>query len=430
MGVTDTASSKALGLIELLAIGIGGMIGGGIFSVLGLAVGIAGNAAPLAFALGGAVAMFAGYSYVRLALRYRTEGASFTYLDYAFPDSPWIAAVTGWTVIVGYIGTLALYAFTFGAYGADLLGWPGSVALRHGLSVLVLVAFMYVNLRGARMSGLTEDAFVYGKLILLAGLALAGLGAVEPDRFRPWPDRGWLAPLMAGALVFVAFEGFQLITNAVLEARDPERNLPRAIYGSVLAVSLVYVLLAVVAVGALDQHTLVKAREYALAVAARPVLGDAGPVLVDLAAMMATASAINATMFGAARMMADMARNHEMPRPFSFRNRVRVPWAAVATMTALALVFTLLGGLGLIASFSSLTFLIVCFSVSVAHWRLVGRTGGRRPVILTGWLLMLGSIAMLLEHLARNDPETLLWIAAIYGFVALAEAGYRTLGRD
>jgi len=125
---------EKLGLKELIAIGVGGMIGGGIFSVMGLAVGITGNATPIAFLLGGLLALVMGYSYVKLAVSFHSDGASFTYLEYAFPEHKFIGAITGWMVIIGYIGTLALYAFTFGAYGAELLGESDGI-VRQILSV-------------------------------------------------------------------------------------------------------------------------------------------------------------------------------------------------------------------------------------------------------------------------------------------------------
>ncbi|MFQ5691373.1 MAG: amino acid permease, partial [Gemmatimonadota bacterium] len=163
--------SERLGLKELIAIGVGGMIGGGIFSVLGMAVEIAGHGAPVAFGIGGLVALAGGYSYVRLALAYRSDGASFTYLERAFPSRPDVSGIAGWTVILGYVGTLALYAYTFGAYGADLLGHPHSAVLRRGLSSGVLLFFLGVNLRGVKASGGAEDVVVYTKILLLAALA-------------------------------------------------------------------------------------------------------------------------------------------------------------------------------------------------------------------------------------------------------------------
>lgn len=418
MTETDKGNSGELGLFELIAMGVGGMIGGGIFSVLGLAVGISGHAAPFAFAIGSLIALAAGYSYVRLALAFQSDGASFTYLESAFPSQPNVAGIAGWTVVVGYIGTLALYAFTFGAYGADLLGEPKSAVLRMALSTSVLLFFMLVNLRGTRAAGISEDLVVYIKILMLGVFAVAGFTTIRADHLTPVIDKGVPSIFIAGALIFVAYEGFQLITNAVCETRNAPRNIPRGIYGSIAITSLIYISLAFVGVGNLTLGELMAAEEYALAAAARPVLGHAGVVLVGLAALLATSSAINATAFGAARMMAEMALLRRMPKAFSFRSRRGAPWVAIVVLTGLSLLFTLVGGLEIIAEFSSLTFLLVSIGVSVANFRLRARTRSKASLILLGLVLMGATVFLLLLHLWQTEGERLLWIAAIYGTVA------------
>ncbi len=419
--MTDQDQQQTLGLPELIAMGVGGMIGGGIFSVLGMAVSITGHAAPFAFALGGLVAMLAGYSYIKLALAYHSDGASFTYLERAFPSHPNTAGLAGWTVVVGYVGTLALYAFTFGAYGAHLLGSSDSLILRRVLSTGVLLFFMVVNLRGAKASGVTEDLIVYGKIILLSLFAIAGLFAVKSDHLIPAFDRGAPSVLIAGALIFVAYEGFQLITNAVVETKHPEKNIPRGIYGSIIITSGIYITLSVVAVGSLTVSELIAAEEYALAVAAQPVLGYAGQVLVGVAALMATSSAINATSFGASRMMAEMATEQTMPKVFSFRNRTRVPWVAVVVLTLVSIVFSLFGGLETIAAFSSMTFLVVSVAVSIANFRLRSKTHSNPWMVLSGTALMALTIVLLLAYLWLHQRQTFLWIAVLYTVITVTE---------
>ena len=408
-----------LGLPELIAMGVGGMIGGGIFSVMGLAAGITGHATPIAFALGGLLALIGGYSYVQLALTFVSDGASFTYLEHAFPQQPAIAAITGWTVVVGYIGTLALYAFTFGAYGSELLGQTEMGLLRQVLSVGIILAFMAVNLRGTKSSGRSEVIIVYTKITLLGLLAIAGMPGITTQNLVPVFDQGMLSVFMAGALIFVAYEGFQLITNAVCETDDPQRNIPRAIYGSIAIVVLVYMALSIVAIGSISVEKLIAAEEYALAVAVEPFLGSGGRILVSLAALLATSSAINATMFGASRMMAEMATDDAAPVAFSFRSRVDVPWIAMLTITILAIGLTALGGLELIAAFSSMTFLIVSLAVSIANFRLRKQTGSRSVFVVTGMLLILATIVIMCVYLWRQAPTNLAWISSIYASIIL-----------
>ena len=409
-----------LGLKELIAIGVGGMIGGGIFSVMGLAVGITGNATPIAFLLGGVLALIMGYSYVKLAVAYHSDGASFTYLEYAFPKHKVIGAITGWTVILGYIGVMALYAFTFGAYGAELFG-SNSEIVRRMLSAGVILSFMMINLIGTRTLGKSEDLIVYGKIILLSILAFTGMQSVDTQKMTPLFDEGYISVFMAAALIFVAFEGFQLITNGVCETKDPQKNIARGIYGSIAIVTIIYIVLSIVAVGSLTQVELVAAKEYALAIAVQPSMGNTGRVLVSIAALLATASAINATMFGASRMMAEMAIEHEMPKAFSFRNTKTVPWIAVITLGLLTLCFAYFGSLELIASFSSLTFLLVSLAVNVANYRLREKTKANTSYIVLGMTLLLFTIGTLVYYLMKHSPQELIWICSIYVAIVLLE---------
>lgn len=410
-----------LGLPELIAVGVGGMIGGGIFSVLGMAVGIAGHAAPLAFGVGSLIALAAGYSYLKLALSFKSDGASFTYLEHAFPQNPNIAGVVGWIVIVGYIGTLALYAFTFGAYGAHLFGEAESDTVRMALSGGVLLFFMAVNLLGARTSGKTEDLIVYTKIILLGIFVVAGVKTISIEHLTPIFNHGPTSPFIAGALIFVAFEGFQLITNAVVETRDPDLNVPRGIYGSIVITSIIYIGVAIVAIGNMDEQALVEAEEYALAVAAKPSLGSAGAILVDVAALLATSSAINATLFGASHMLAEMAGEHRVPRAFLCRLRTQVPWVAIVVITALGMAFTFIGGLETITTFSSLTFLIVSIGVSIANYRLRHKTGSSAWFVVLSIALMLSTVILLLNHLRVNQPSMLILVAALFAVITVAE---------
>lgn len=409
---------------ELIAIGVGGMIGGGIFSVMGLAVDVTGNATPFAFLLGGLLALIMGYSYAKLAVAFHSDGASFTYLEYAFSEHKFIGAITGWAVIIGYIGTIALYAFTFGAYAGELLG-ETSADVRQMLSVGIILFFMMINLIGTATLGKTEDIIVYGKLILLGILAVSGMQSMEAQKLTPIPDHGIVSVFMAAALIFVAFEGFQLITNGVCETENPQKNIVRGIYGSIAIVTLIYVVLAFVAIGSLSQGELIAAKEYALAVAAEPSMGNAGRVLVGIAALLATASAINATMFGASRMMAEMATEHEMPKAFSFRNRQVVPWISVITLSILTVLFTYFGTLELIASFSSLTFLLVSLAVNLANYKLRFKTKANAYYIVLGIFLLLFTIGTLLFYLFIHSSQSLLWILSIYSIIIFLEICYK-----
>ncbi len=413
MKISKTSKEK-LGLKELLALGIGGMIGGGIFSVLGVSVSFAGNGAPFSFLIDLLIALAAGYHYVKLALTFRDDGASYTYLRRAFPEKPWISGLEGWTVIIGYIGTLSLYSFTFGAYGADLLGFPNSNFLRVFLSVFILLFFYYINVRGVVTSGITEDIIVYGKILILSLFAAIGLSQIEWSRFYPPFNKGVPSVFLGAAVIFVAYEGFQLITNAVLETENPDKNIPRGIYGSIIITGTIYFLLALIAVGVLTYDQIVSAKEYALAVVAQPILGDWGRLLIGFAALLATSSAINSTLFGASRMAAEMAEEGMMPRFLAKRNRKNVPTHSLLVLTLLALLFTSLSGLTVIAEFSSVTFLLVSIGVSIANIKLKDLTKANTKTALIGLVLMAVTTLTILVYLALENRRELLSILLIY----------------
>ncbi|NOY13980.1 MAG: APC family permease [Deltaproteobacteria bacterium] len=415
------AQTDKLGVKELVAMGVGGMVGGGIFSVLGLSVSLAGHAAPIAFTLGGIIALLTGWSYARLGLKFHSDGGSFTYMERAFCH-PNVAALGGWLLLAGYIGTLALYAYTFGVYGSVMLGGTahGSV-MQHLLESGILLTFLGVNLYSVKAAGRTEDIIVIVKVIILSLFAVAGLFYVKADHLLPVFDQGGLGLLMGTALIFVAYEGFELIPNAVNEMKDPQRDLPRSIMVSILITIAIYILVSLVAVGNLRPAEIDKYKEYALAVAARPFLGHAGFVLIGLGALLSTASAINATLFGTARLGKVMAQDDALPRAFSIKERTRdIPWLSLCVICGITIIFVNLADLTDISSFASSTFLLVFSSINFAAFRLRGQINISPVVPLAGLVLCLASWLILFGYLWQHNPRSLEWIiAACLGIAAL-----------
>jgi uncharacterized protein len=421
-------ASDSLGLKELVAMGVGGMVGGGIFSVLGLSVLSAGHAAPFAFLIGGLIALMTAYSYVHLGLAYRSDGGSFTYLEKAFRHRN-IAGAAGWVLLAGYVGTLALYAFTFGAYGSAMISTSASPMVQRLLESMIVLVFLGVNLRSVRTAGSTEDLIVVVKLLILGVFGVAGLLSLHSTRLVPVFDKGAGGLLMGAALIFVAYEGFELLPNAVNEMRNPERNLPRGIYLSVVITMVVYVLVALVAVGNLTATQIQTKGEYALAVAAQPVLGRFGFLLIGLGALLSTASAINATLFGTARLGRVMAQDRDLPKVFSHRERTRdIPWVSLVTITAITLVFVNIANLTMISSFASATFLIIFAAVNASAIRL--RTGSHLAIPILGLVATAASWAVLMVYLWMHSRQSLIAIGASWVIIAVAELAFskRRLG--
>ena len=417
-----TSSTEKLSLAELIAIGVGGMVGGGIFSVLGLSALVSGHAAPWAFAFGGIIALLTGYAYTRLGLHFRSDGGSFTYLERAFKQ-PNIAGIGGWLLLVGYIGTMGLYAYTFGVYGSAMLGDKLNTPLmQHALSTLVLLIFLGINLYGVKASGGTELILVAVKVAILALFTVAGLMTIKSDHILPVLNKGVGGLIMGAALIFVAYEGFELIPNAVNEMKDPEKNLGRAIFISIIITIIIYIFVALVAVGNLTPAEIAKYKEYALAVAAKPSLGQVGFLLIGLGALLSTSSAINATMFGTARLGMAMAQDKELPKAFSYTERTKpVPWVSLLVISIVTLIFVNIADLTIISSFASSTFLLIFIAINISAIRLRKTIKANVWAPGLGLLLAAGSWVVLMGYLWKHDPKSLIQIGVFYVIVVVAE---------
>lgn len=426
--MTQQDESRTIGLLGAAAIGIGGMVGGGIFAVLGTAVGVAGGGTPVAFAVAGAVAVLTCSSYAKLSVRYPSSGGTTVFLDRAF-GVDYVTGVLNLLLWLAYLVTIALYAAAFGAYAATFFEAP-SPALRHGLMSAAIVVPALLNVLDASIVSRSETAVVVLKLALLAVVIAAGLPHVDTARLAVDQWRGPGALVTGGMVIFVAYEGFELIANAAGEVKDPARTLPRAFYGAVLFVVALYVLVAAVTVGTLDESAIAEAEDYALAKAAEPSLGHLGFVLVSASALLATFSAINATVYGNARLGFSLAKDGELFDVLEERAWGR-PVAGVALTAGLSLLLVNLVGMQQIAILGSAGFLMVFCAVNLAAWRLAGEIDGRRPVAAVAALASAAAFVTLMIHSWRDSPAAV-WVFA--GFVAFAlafEAVYpRLRGRD
>ncbi len=389
---------KALGRWELLAIALGGMVGGGIFSILGVSVGNIGNLTPVAIAIGGALAFAAAYSYVQLSKLYLDEGATYSFFKRTFPHSRLAASAIGWVVTFGYISTLALYAFTFGAYTSSAFDVEHPALVTKAAATGVLVLFAVVNLVSVRGMGKTEDLIVYTKLVLLGLIAVVLIRFGDVSNLRPIvePDLSVSMLVMTAAITFVAFEGFQLAIHATEETARPERDIPWAVYAAVALATVIYVLLAVAALMAIPKQDLILNKESALAAGAAEAIGTPGRVIVILGAALATSSAISGTIFGASRLMAVIATDGYFPAILARRRKEHIPGHAVVTMTFTAALLVIVGGLEELLEFSSITFIIVSLLMAIANFVKRQQTG-THPVVAVGVMgfLTVGMVAIL-----------------------------------
>lgn len=417
--LTRSRSGK-LGLPEVVAMGVGGMVSGGIYAVLGVAMQQAGDAVPLSYLLGGLITLVTAHSYLTLTLHFGDHGGAFTFVEHAV-DRPSLAAYTGWVLVVGYIGVLAMYAFAFGAYGRMALGTVVDRGIpdvvRPVLSVGIVALFVGLNLSGVRETGLFEDVVVYLKIGMLLLLAVLGIVFFDGDvTALAMLDEGPLAPITGFAVIFVSYEGFQLLVYDYDEIENPAHTLPIGMYAAILIAILIYVLVSLMATLQLTPDQLAAHEETALAAAVSnvPLLGAIGFTLVILSAIKSTSSGINATLFGASRLAHEIASEGAMPRLFSFRNREGVPVYALVTMGGLTALLAAVGTLTQITHFGSIAFLFADTVANAAALALADETGSRRLIPAVGLAGTTVALPLVVWHLYRTDPQTVGWIGGLF----------------
>jgi amino acid transporter len=411
----STSATPQIGLLGAVAIGIGGMVGGGIFAVLGTAVALAHGGTPVAFLFSGIVALLTAYSYARLSVRYPSQGGTVTYINQAFG----VDLLTGTVNIMlwlSYLVTLALYAVAFGSYGATFFSDSPSPWLKHVIISVGIILPTFINLFNADIVSKAEAFIVAVKIVLLAVVVVAGARFVDVQRVSPahWSDP--LSLIAAGMVIFVAYEGFELISNTAQEVKDPARTLPRAFLGSVIFVVILYILVAIVTVGTVSPDKVAQAKDYVLAEAAKPALGHAGFVLVAMAALLATFSAINATIYGNARLGFTLAKDGEVPE-FLERKAWARPVYGVLLTAGLALLLANLADLTAIAIMGSAGFLIIFTTVNAANVKLAAETGANRLISGLGFFACVGALVALVYHTAEDNAHAL-WV--VVGMIVVA----------
>lgn len=424
--------NKALGVPELIAIALGGMVGGGIFTILGISVSMIGVFTPLAIIIGGLIAALAAYSYIKLGVYYKDEGASYSFYKKTFPNSPFAASLIGWWVIFGYISTLALYSYTFASYAISGFAFADNEWLRKLVAGAVIIVFTLINVWSVKGMGKLEDIMVYTKLLILVVISFVLINNSQtslPILLQNDSDTTMLNIFIVAAITFVAYEGFQLVINAVNEMENPERNIPIAIYSAIFLAILIYLVISLGAIVAIPFEDIINNKEYALASGADKVLGHWGTDLVVAGALLATSSAISGTVFGASRQMAVIAKDGYFPSILAKRIN-HIPVYAIVTMASLAFCMVLAGSLQVILEFGSVTFLLVSLLMAYANYKIRHLTGSSATLtILSLFGLIMGTVAILYYEISTQIQQ-LFFIGGLYVLLTIGSWLYAKNKKD
>jgi amino acid transporter len=420
---STTDDGRRIGLVGATSIGIGGMVGGGIFAVLGVAAEQAGGATPISFLVAGTVACLTGYSYSKLSVAHPDAGGTVSFIDRAFGINDLTGSLNA-VLWAGYIATTALYASAFANYAATLLPGgkdPTALLLRVLIAVAIGIPWL-INLVSAGAVGKSEGVIVVIKMLILLVVVVAGVPSVDTEALQPgtWPSA--LTIIASGMLIFVAYEGFELIANAAEDVRRPRFTLPRAFAFSLGIVVVLYVAISIVVIGSLTPSQITASADFALAEAASASLGQVGFVMVAVSAVLATLSAINATLYGAARLSYTIATEGELPAAAAGR-LWNQPIGLFLTAGA-ALVIAISLPITSISTLSSAIFLLVFTTVNLAAVRSGPDAGVRKPVAAAAAFGCAISLIVLLVHSGRNDPKAVVALLVALGAALGAEHLY------
>jgi len=378
--------SREMSLLDATMIGVGAMIGAGIFVLTGIAAGVAGPGLILAYCLNGVIALLTAMSYAELGSCYHDAGGGYLWVKEGLPK--WNGFLSGWMSWFAHAVACSLYALGFGAYLEHVLKefdifLPsiGFLSPQKILAAVIALVFGYVNFRGASETGKIGNIVTMTKIAILGVFVLFGLQITlgRSDwtaAFSPFLPNGWAGIIKAMGLTFIAFQGFEVISQASEEIRNPKRNIPRAVFFSLLIVVPIYLLVAVASLGSITPEGmtawdyLAQNKEIALVEVSKTFFIGGGVMLL-FGGLISTMSALNATIYSSSRVAFAMGRDRNFPALFS-RVHARNFTPHLSIIFSLVIVVAMSVSLHIedVASAADIMFLLLFLQVNIALIRL------------------------------------------------------------
>lgn len=349
----------SIGVVGATAIGVSGMMGAGLYTLLGLAANSAGVWLPVSFLIGGIVAAFSVYSYSKLGMKYPDRGGAAKFLLKEFGDGLLAGGMNVFQYI-GWIIAMALYATGFAEYACQLLGKSSSGWLGKAISIGIVIVVVAINIMGSKQVARAQTAIIAFELLILLSFVAVGLTKLHVPTITSSNSGNIVGILSAAGLLYVTYEGFGVVTNAAGSMVNPKKQLPQALFFSLGIVMLIYIVASVVVVMTLGVQGAVANQGHVLATAGKLVLGNWGLFITSL----------------------------------------------------IVCIFVVIFPLSAVGEMASLAFLLVYAMVNLGHLRIAGQTGAKRWILICSVVLNLALFALLFIQTILNH-ETLTWISVI-----------------
>jgi amino acid transporter len=370
--VSDEELAKDLGPLAALTIGVGTMIGAGIFVLPRTAISQAGSFAVVAFLLGGGIAILTAFSASELGTAMPKSGGAYYYVNHALGSM--FGSVAGWANWLGLAFASAFYMVGFGQYIQQIFGLTGQLGVGpvavdpvKAIALVGAVFFVAINYVGAKETGRLQNVIVAVLVGILTVFTI--YGALRADPANLPPAAGFDDTMAVTGIVFVSYLGFVQITSVAEEIKNPGVNLPRAVIGSVVLVTVIYALVLVTMAAAVEQGFIqaLPTERIAVVEVARLLLGPIGAIAMLLGGLLATASSANASILASSRINFAMGRDGIVSESLNeIHPRFATPYRAIAITGALIVVFIAAGTVETLAAMGSVLHLLIYALLNVA----------------------------------------------------------------
>ena len=428
---TETKVEKhTMSLRGAIFLGIGSMVGAGIFALFGEAGTIAGAAVWLSFLIGGIIALLQGYSFAKLGARYPSAGGLIDWIVRGFGKG----LFTGGLVMLGYFSVLivtAMVAVTFGNYATDLFVGEGANPIWVKIFAAALIILLtFLNSIGAEAVTKAQTVIVTIVLVILSGIAIAMLSQMDSTLLSPSGYPAFSYIMASVALTFFAYLGFGVISFSGGDIENPKVNMPRAMYISLGFTMLLYVALAIGVFGTLTVDEVIANKDTALAVAALPIFGAAGYTMISISALFSTTGATNSQLYASVGATYAMAKDGTLPPVFAKPRRHRPGGTqGLVISSLLILALALLFDVTAISSIGSAVALAIFALVTVGHMRMRNETGASLFVLILALIATTLAILLFAWYTLLTSPQTFTILVVTIILAWVVEAVWRAISK-
>ena len=425
----ETKEYKAFGLWSAIFLGIGSMVGAGIFIVIGEAGTIAGNLVTLSFIIAGLIALVCGYSLSKLAVHYPSRGGITEYLVHGYGENVF-SGTLGVLFYFAQLVALAAVSKSFGTYAATYLPTE-TLSNEHNFftanffSLSILSFFVLLNLVGAAVVAKAENVIVFIKLFALAIFTVIALFYMKPSHLSLSQSPDVINVFYALGLTFFAFQGFSVITNSVEDMEDPQATMLKAMTMTIVIVAILYIAVSIAVFGNLSLAEVIKSEDYALAQAAKPVLGEWGFKVIAATALLATASAINATLYAVTQISYTLAKDGDLPEVYEYHIFHNTEGLLLSALLIVPMILFL--NLSQIASIAAIAVLVIQGFTHTGHLFKYKETKANIVLLLLAILGSFSAAIFAINYSSKSMPNLIYYIAGAFTLAFVFEVFMRVV---